>query len=206
MNVQTKPAEDAAADRGRARPRARRRPPWRCATPTTDAKNKALTDARAPDPRREGRDPRRQRARHRGGQGRRHVGALQDRLLLNDARIEAMAQGPRRHRGPARSGRRRDRRAGRGPTASTISARARAARRHRHDLRGAAQRDRRCRRAVPASPAMRRSCAAAPRASIPRAPSSSCCAAALAARRPARGLRAARADDRPRRRRRDAAA
>ena len=75
--------------------------------------------------------------------------AFIDRLLLDEARIEAIGQGARGDRRAARSGRHRAGANGRGPTGCTIAARARAARRHRHHLREPAERDGRCRRALP---------------------------------------------------------
>ena len=118
-------------------------------------------------------------------------------------RIEAMAAGLEDDRRAARSGRPRARALDAAQRARH-RARARAARRHRHHLREPAQRDRRCRRALRSNPATPRSCAAARRASIPRAPSSHACAqGSRAAGLPEDGD-AARADPRPRRGRHDA--
>ena len=182
MNVQTKPAEDADAGSWPSWAGARRRPPSPCATPRPTPRTAALADG-ARLIRAETAAILAANARDIDGrEGRRHDAALHDRLLLDEARVEGDGQGPRRHRRPARPGRRRDRaldaaqRAGDQP-------RARADRHHRRHLRGAGPTS----RPMPARSASRRAtswcCAAAPTASIPRAPSSSCCAARW--RRPA---------------------
>ena len=121
MNALTKPAEDAAAIVAELGRRARDAA-VALRNASTEAKNRALADAAAPDPRRAGRDPGRQRQGHRGRQGRRH-----DRRHAGPPAAERGArrrhgQGSRRHRRPARSGRRGDRADGPGPTASSSAA------------------------------------------------------------------------------------
>ena len=95
--------------------------------------------------------------------------AFIDRLLLNEARIEAMAKGVEEIAeladpvGTVLAEWTR-------PNGLAVRARARADRRHRHHLREPAERDGRRRRARASSPATRRSCAAARRASTRRWP------------------------------------
>ena len=146
MNVQTKPAEDAAAMVAELGARAKAAA-VALRNAGTEAKNKALAEGarlirseRAAILAANGRDIEAAKA---AGMS----SALQDRLLLERRTYRSDGQGAGRHRGPARPGGCRDRalaaaqRPGDQP-------RARADRHHRRDLRGAPQRDGRRRRAV----------------------------------------------------------
>ena len=197
MNVQTKPAEDAAALVAELGRRAREAA-IALRNASTGAKNRALSEAarliRAEKAAILAANAKDIDAAKAAGMD----AALQDRLLLNEARVEAMARGlddivalpdPVGVRDRAMDAAQR----------SGDQPRARADRHHRRDLRGPAQRHRRCRRALHQVGQYRGAArrlrqlpflARHRRAAAPRAFS----------RRPARGLRAARAHHRSRRR------
>ena len=195
MNVQTKPAEDAAAIVAELGRRAREAA-VALRNASTDAKNRALAEA--------ARLIRGEKAAILAANARdidaaKAAGmsaALQDRLLLDEARVEAMAKGLDDIVAlPDPVGARIERmdaaqRPGDQPRAG-------ADRHHRRDLRGPAQRHRRCRRALHQVGQCRGAArrlrqlpllARHRRAAAPRA----------YGRRPARGLRAARAHHRSR--------
>ena len=185
------------------RPRLRARRRAELALASAEAKSEALTAAAAAMRAGARGDPRRQCAGHGGGRAEELTSALLDRLMLDEKRVEAMAKGLEEIAalpdpvGAVLAEWTR-------PNGLNIAARARAARRHRHHLRVAAERDRRCRRL----------CLKAGNAAILRGGSESFHSSRAIVAACVEGLRAAglpdgrdpaRADERPRGGRRDAA-